>query len=144
MSIASQEVLSSQDVVVVIPCLNEEAYIGNTLARFTAEPASIVRKIVVSDGGSTDETLKIVETCARRDSRVVILHNSHKIQSSGLNRAVETYGDLARFILRADAHADYPAGFCSKLLAVQSVTGADSVVVSMIAKGITCFQEAAA
>jgi succinoglycan biosynthesis protein ExoA len=145
MSISMQEETSSRDaVVVVIPCLNEEGHIGGTLARFMADPVSIVRKIVVSDGGSTDQTLKIIEACALRDSRVVVLHNRQRIQSAGLNRAVETYGDLARFIVRADAHADYPDGFCMKLLATQSITGADSVVVSMIAKGITCFQTAAA
>jgi succinoglycan biosynthesis protein ExoA len=136
--------LSGDDVVVVIPCLNEEKHIANTLSRFMAEPESIVRKIVVSDGGSADRTLAIVDSCARRDGRVVVLHNSGRIQSCGLNRAVEAYGDVARFVLRVDAHAEYPADFCSKLLVAQSKTGANSVVVSMIAKGTACFQKAAA
>jgi succinoglycan biosynthesis protein ExoA len=131
-------------VVIVVPCLNEEEHIEQTLAQFMAEPAHTVCKIVVSDGGSTDRTVKIVEECARRDGRVVLLRNNRRIQSSALNRAVEQYGDLARFIVRVDAHADYPAGFCATLLAAQRMTGADSVVVSMIAKGVTCFQEAAA
>ena len=100
-------------VVVVIPCLNEENHIGNTLSRFMAEPAHTVCKIVVSDGGSTDGTLEIVEDYARRDSRVAILHNRRRIQSSGINRAVEEYGDLAPYVVRVDAHADYPAGFCA-------------------------------
>jgi glycosyltransferase involved in cell wall biosynthesis len=131
-------------VVVVIPCLNEENHIKNTLARFMAEPTHTVCKIVVSDGGSTDRTLQIVEECAQSDSRVAVLHNHQRIQSSGINRAVEEYGDLARFIVRVDAHADYPVGFCATLLAAQRSTGANSVVISMIAKGITCFQTAAA
>lgn len=131
-------------MVVVIPCLNEENHIENTLARFMAEPENTVRKIVVSDGGSTDRTLKIVEECARHDSRVAVLHNYRRIQSSGVNRVVEEYGDLAPFILRLDAHSDYPVGFCEKLLAAQCATGANSIVVSMIAKGATCFQTAAA
>jgi len=139
------EVSSSRDaVIVVIPCLNEEEHIENILVRFTAESSSIVRKIVVADGGSTDQTLTIVESCARTDGRIAILHNRNRIQSSGLNRAVEAYGDDARFVVRVDAHSDYPAGFCRKLLAAQAVTGANSVVVSMIAKGNSCFQEAAA
>jgi succinoglycan biosynthesis protein ExoA len=131
-------------VVVVIPCLNEEEHIEKTLAHFMAEPEQTVCRIAVSDGGSTDRTVKIVEECAQRDSRVVLLHNDRRIQSSAVNRAVEQYGDLARFIVRVDAHADYPAGFCTALLAAQRMTGADSVVVSMIAKGVTCFQTAAA
>jgi succinoglycan biosynthesis protein ExoA len=135
---------SSNSVVVVVPCLNEEEHIEKTLAHFMAESAHTVCKIVVSDGGSTDRTMKIVEECARRDSRVVVLRNHRRIQSSALNRAVEQYGDLARFIIRVDAHADYPPGFCTTLLAAQRMTGADSIVVSMIAKGITCFQTATA
>jgi succinoglycan biosynthesis protein ExoA len=135
---------SSDSVVVVVPSLNEEEHIEKTLAHFMAVPAHTVCKIVVSDGGSTDRTVKIVEECALRDSRVVLLRNNRRIQSSALNRAVEQYGDLARFIVRVDAHADYPPGFCTTLLAAQRMTDADSVVVSMIAKGVTCFQAAAA
>ena len=97
-------------VIVVVPCLNEEEHIEKTLAHFMAEPAPTVCKIVVSDGGSTDRTVKIVEECALRDSRVVLLRNNRRIQSSALNRAVEQYGNLARFIVRVDAHADYPTG----------------------------------
>ena len=135
---------SPDGVVVVVPCLNEEEHIEKTLAHFMAEPYDAVRKIVVSDGGSTDRTVKIVEQCALRDNRVVLLRNNRRIQSSALNRAVEQYGHLARFIIRADAHADYPPGFCKRLLAAQQMTGAEAVVVSMIAKGVTCFQVAAA
>jgi succinoglycan biosynthesis protein ExoA len=145
MPVAPQDVSRPSDsVIVVIPCLNEEEHIERTLAHFMAECPSAVCKIIVSDGGSTDDTVKIIEQCALRDSRVVLLRNTRRIQSSALNMAVEQYGDLARFIVRVDAHADYPPGFCTTLLAAQRMTGADSVVVSMIAKGVSCFQRAAA
>lgn len=134
----------SSSAVVVIPCLNEEDHIQGVLDHFAAEPEQTVRKIVVADGGSTDRTIKIVEACSRRDERIVLLDNVRRIQSSGINRAVEQYGDLAPFIIRVDAHADYPAGFCAALLAAQQVTAASSVVVSMTARGLTCFQKAAA
>ena len=141
MPIASKEFAAQpHSAVVVIPCLNEEEHIERTITHFTAEPPNIVCRIVVADGGSTDRTLKIVEQCALRDSRLVLLNNNQRIQGSGINRAVELYGDLAPFILRVDAHADYPTGFCAKLLSAQQMTGAQSVVVSMVAKGITCFQ----
>ncbi|MGJ4892928.1 glycosyltransferase family 2 protein [Bradyrhizobium sp. HKCCYLS3077] len=130
--------------IVVIPCLNEEEHIEQTLNHFIAEPDGIVCKIVVADGGSTDRTAEIVERCAARDNRIVVLHNRRRIQSCGVNRAVEDWGDSAPFLVRVDAHAAYPAGFCARLLAAQEATGADSVVVSMIAKGTTCFQRATA
>lgn len=145
MSIAPKKAADEPfSAIVVIPCLNEEEHIGRTIAHFLTEPADIVRRIVVADGGSTDRTLKIVEDCAGLDDRVVLIGNDRRIQSSGVNRAVELYGDLAPCLIRVDAHADYPAGFCGKLLAARQMTGADSVVVSMIARGIECFQAAAA
>jgi succinoglycan biosynthesis protein ExoA len=145
MPIAPQDGSHSIDrAIVVVPCLNEEQHIEKTLAHFMAAPPNTVCKIVVSDGGSTDNTVKIIEQCALRDGRVVLLRNTRRIQSSALNTAVAQYGDLARFVIRADAHADYPPGFCTTLLAAQHMTGADAVVVSMIAKGVTCFQIAAA
>jgi len=144
MPVASDQLARSPSAVVVIPCLNEEGYIQGVLDHFAAEPEHIVRKIVVADGGSTDRTIEIVEECSRRDGRIVLLNNVRRIQSSGVNRAVEQYGDLAPFIIRVDAHAGYPRGFCETLLAAQGTTGADSVVVSMTARGVTCFQQAAA
>ena len=145
MPIAPDELASlPSSAIVVIPCLNEEGHIQGVIDHFAAESESVVRKIVVADGGSTDRTIKIVEECSRRDGRIVLLHNTRQIQSSGINRAVEQYGDLAPFLIRVDAHADYPAGFCETLLAAQKMTGAESVVVSMTATGVTCFQKAAA
>jgi succinoglycan biosynthesis protein ExoA len=130
--------------IVVVPCLNEAKYIERTLASVMAEPAGTVRKIVVVDGGSTDRTLAVVAACAQRDDRIVVLDNERRIQSSGVNRAVEQYGDLAPYLIRIDAHAGYPEGYCTALLRAQAETGAQSVVVSMIAEGATCFQTAAA
>ena len=145
MPIASDQLARPpSSAVVVIPCLNEEGHIQGVLDHFAAEPEHIVRKIVVADGGSTDRTIEIVEACSRRDDRIVLLSNARRIQSSGINRAVEQYGDLAPFIIRVDAHSDYPLDFCETLLATQQMTGADSVVVSMTAKGAICFQKAAA
>jgi succinoglycan biosynthesis protein ExoA len=145
MSITPNDIVGSpSSAVVVIPCLNEEEHIEKTIAHFAAESPGIVCKIVVVDGGSTDQTLKIVQKCAAGDRRVALITNDRRIQSSGINRAVEVYGDLAPFIVRADAHADYPGGFCQKLLEAQRVTGADSVVISMTSKGEACFQTAAA
>jgi succinoglycan biosynthesis protein ExoA len=139
-----KDIVGSASAIVVIPCLNEEDHIESTISRFTAEPNSIVSKIVLVDGGSSDHTLTIVQRCALSDPRVALIRNDRRIQSSGINRAVELYGDLAPFIIRVDAHADYPRDFCKTLLEAQQRTGADSVVVSMIAKGKGCFQVAAA
>ena len=61
-----------------------------------------------------------------------------------VNDAVAKFGDGAEFLIRIDAHAEYPHQFCAQLLEIQARTGADSVVVSMHTIGRTCFQRAAA
>ena len=74
----------------------------------------------------------------------VLMDNPGRIQAIGINDAVRKYGTGAKFLLRLDAHASYPAHYCEQLLKVQTRTNADSVVVSMFTEGSTCFERAAA
>jgi succinoglycan biosynthesis protein ExoA len=54
------------------------------------------------------------------------------------------HGAGCDFLIRVDAHGDFPAHYCRSLLETQAKTCADSVVVSMVAAGEGCFQRAAA
>jgi succinoglycan biosynthesis protein ExoA len=131
-------------VLCVIPCLNEADHLDGLIATLRSGGSWIDMKIAVVDGGSGDGSQAIVRRHMGEDKRVVLLENAKRVQSAAINKAVEIYGDGCEFLVRVDAHADYPAHYCEDLLAVQSETGADSVVVSMLAKGNTCFQRAAA
>jgi len=131
-------------VLVVIPCLNEQAHIETVLRGLAAEAHRTPMRIVVADGGSTDGSRAIVERIAARDSRVILLDNPKRIQSAGVNQAARLYGAGFAFLLRVDAHARYPNRFCERLLAIRAKTAADSVVVAMRAVGRTCFERAAA
>jgi len=131
-------------VLVVIPCLNEEAHIETVLRGLAAEAHRTPMRIVVADGGSTDGTRAIVARIAAQDPRVVLLDNPKRIQSAGVNLAARLYGEGCDFLLRVDAHARYPNRFCERMLAVQAKTDADSVVVAMRTVGDTCFERAAA
>lgn len=122
------------EVLVVIPCLNEEAHIDRLLKRLRADPGARRARIVVADGGSTDRSVEIVHEHAKRDPRVVFVRNDKRYQSAAVNRAFALYGAAADIIIRIDAHATYPADYCQRLQYAQIETGADSVVVSMIAK----------
>jgi succinoglycan biosynthesis protein ExoA len=108
------------------------------------EADRVPMKLVIADGGSTDGTREIAHRLAAEDPRVVFLENLKRIQSAAVNLAVQRYGGAFEFLIRIDAHADYPPRYCERLLAEQAATGADSVVVSMIAKGEGAFQRAAA
>lgn len=134
------------DCLVVIPCLNEEAYIGGLLDQLLTDQASAGSLIVVVDGGSSDATLQIVSDHAARSSRVVLLDNPKRIQSAGVNLAVVRYGHGRRWLVRIDAHALYPTDYVSRLLTVAVAAGAASVVTPMITQAVegACFQDAAA
>jgi succinoglycan biosynthesis protein ExoA len=136
--------MTSRDTLVVVPTLNEAAHIEDVL-RQLFEDAGVARmQIVVADGGSTDGTREIVARIAASRDDVVLLHNPKRLQSAAVNAAVATHGAGLAWLGRVDAHAAYPPSYISRLIAIAEETGADSVTTSMIARGETCFQKAAA
>lgn len=130
------------DVLVVIPCLNEEANLARLLDRLVADTGGA--DIVVADGGSTDRSLEIVADYRRRYRNIHLLPNPRRIQSAGINLAVTTMGRGKRWLLRIDAHCDYPEGYMAGLLDSAARHDATSVVVPMITRGHGCFQRACA
>jgi succinoglycan biosynthesis protein ExoA len=138
-------IASGADVLIVIPSLNEAAHIESVIAALQADPRCREALIVVSDGGSTDRTVAIVERIGAADPRVRVLATTRRLNTSAsINRAVEHYGDGRRWLVRLDAHAGYPPAYASRLVAKAVETGAASVVTPMITRGTTCFQRAAA
>ncbi len=132
------------ELLAVIPCLNEERHlegvVRNIIDNFS--PASFL--LVIADGGSSDQTPLIAQKLAAQFPNVRYLHNPKRLQSAAVNLAAATYGRKARWLLRLDAHADYPKDYCQTLVAEQEATGAAAVVVSMNTVGETGFQRAAA
>lgn len=131
-------------VLVIIPCLNEAKHIEPLVRYLLAEGATTPMDIVIADGGSTDGTIEIAHNLAESHTNVHYLPNPKRIQSAAINLAVEHFGANHTYLIRIDAHADYPAGFCAALLADATRLGADSVVVSMNTIGKAGFQIAVA
>lgn len=131
-------------VLVVIPCLNEAAHLEALIERLRADPRAAAHRIVVADGGSTDGSREIVRRIAARAPNVVLLDNPDRLQSAGVNRAVRVHGGDRAWLVRVDAHADYPHAYVSRLIDEAVEVGADSVVVSMLTRSEGGFQTAAA
>ena len=131
-------------VLIVIPCLNEAAYLEKLVGQLLATTQHLNRKIVIVDGGSTDGTLSIARQLAAQHSEVTYIHNIKRIQSAAVNLAVATFGDDFDYLIRIDAHSDYPENYCAALLFDASQTHAQSVVVSMDTIGKSRFQKALA
>lgn len=129
------------DVLVVIPCLNEEAHIEQVIRKLMSDPRPEHFLVVVADGGSSDHTCKIVERLLKEFVRLRLIHNPNKIQSSAVNMAVRKYGRLFKYLLRIDAHSGYPDRFIDKLSQQLVITDAKSVVVPLETVGLTRFQK---
>ena len=130
--------------MVVIPCLNEAAHIGDLVAQLVGPADRLDMLIVVADGGSTDGTVRIVKEIAAHEPRVALLNNPRRLQAAAVNLALAAYGDEFERFIRIDAHGGYPADYCDRLIEEADATGADSVVVSMLTQGLGAFQRATA
>lgn len=127
----------SEDVLAVIPTLNEERHIRDVVLGLLADPQNRrgLLTIVVADGGSQDATRTIVRELAQEYDNVHLLDNPARLQSAGVNCAVRRFGPGKAWLLRCDAHALYPANFCSTLIASAELTGASAVVVPLDSLG---------
>lgn len=138
------DVCKSVSSLIIIPCLNEEKHIGALLDKLGAELDHMNAKIVVADGGSRDATRDIVAARSANDPRILLLDNPRRIQSAAINLAVATFGRDYEYLIRIDAHGDYPDDYCRQLVREAIRTQADSVVVAMETVGFGIFQKATA
>lgn len=130
------------DSLIVIPCLNEEEHLPALLGQLLREAKDSL--IVVADGGSTDRSREIVREFAALSPNVVLMPNPRRLQAAGVNLAVRLHGAGRTWLVRMDAHAEYPENYVAGLLHHARETGATSVVVPMVSQGASGFQIAAA
>lgn len=92
-------------VTIIMPVLNEAAFIRRSLAAALAQDYPPGRlEILVVDGGSTDGTQRIVQEIIAQTGKPVVklLHNPRRIQAAALNIGIEAArGDI---IVRVDGH----------------------------------------
>jgi len=93
-------------VSVIIPMRNEAGSIAACLQSVLAQDYPPERfEVLVVDGASSDDSVRVVEECARRSGRVRLLHNPRRVVPSALNIAIRAArGDI---LMRVDT-----AGIC--------------------------------
>lgn len=135
--------LDSPLVSVVVPVFNEALHISKCLesVRRQSYPAELI-EIIVADGGSSDETRRLVAEMATNDPRIRLVDNPRRNQAAGLNIAIgESQGQV---IARLDGHAEWPAEHLERCVRLLQVTEADSVGGTMDAVGTSSFTDAVA
>ncbi len=138
--------VAARNVLVAIPVLNEAAHISDCLTSLFADPWLCGARVVVADGGSTDDTCAIVRAMVADHPALSLIHNPGRLQSAAINAVIRECADEdTRFLVRCDAHATYPPRFVARVTqALSAWPDAASIVTPMDATGQGCFQRAAA
>ncbi|MDW7760048.1 MAG: glycosyltransferase family 2 protein [Acidobacteriota bacterium] len=106
---------------IVMPCLDEERFIGRAVESLL-EGAGDDVEILVVDGGSRDQTRDLVRGFAERGAPVRLLDNPRRRVSAAMNIGIrEARGD---WIVRADAHCVYPPRYARRCVELLEKTGA--------------------
>jgi glycosyltransferase involved in cell wall biosynthesis len=114
-------------VTIAIPCFNEAKFIEKCVesVRKFVLPVGVTIEILVIDGNSTDTTVAIADSLARKDPRIRVIDNPGRIQSCALNIAFrEARGER---LLRLDAHAIYPESYLKLCIETTARVNADNV-----------------
>lgn len=129
-------------VSVVMPVLNEEKHLAESVAAVLGQEYPGGFELVLAIGPSKDRTEAIARDLAAADSRITVVRNPSGRIASAMNAAVKT----ARYdiITRIDAHSMLPDGYLRTAVRALAETGAADVGGWMAAEGVTPFQQAVA
>lgn len=105
----------TEKVSVVVPCRNEEKFIGQVLENILKQdyPVELLEVFVV-DGDSDDNTPGIIRSYTENHKHIHLLNNPAKVVPYALNQAIRKA--TGSIILRMDAHSVYPPGYISSLV----------------------------
>ena len=110
---------------VVVPMRNEERYIGKCLDTILAYDFRMIRcEILVVDGRSIDRSRSIVEHMATKHPMIRLLDNPAGIASTAMNLGIRAA--KGEYVLRMDAHSEYPPNYIRTCLEELERTGAEN------------------
>src|ERR1051326_6340840 len=119
------EVNHKPTVSVIIPVRNEEKYLEKCLRSILASDYSSEIEILVVDGESSDRSRELVQMYAARDARIRLLENPGQVAAAAMNIGIKHA--RGSYIVRMDAHAEYPRDYISNCVSELERTGADNV-----------------
>jgi succinoglycan biosynthesis protein ExoA len=128
-------------VAVLLPTLNEEAFIDSCLESLVAQDFEGDWEVVIADGGSSDATRELAVGWSDRLSLRVI-DNPGRLQSEGLWIATEA--TTAEILVRADAHTTYAVDYVRRSVETLLETGAGAVGGPMVPDAPSTFGKAVA
>jgi succinoglycan biosynthesis protein ExoA len=106
------DAVSAVDASVLVPVLNEEAFIRDTVAAMQAQTFDGEVEFLFMDGGSEDRTRELIEELAREDPRIRLFDNPGRTSTAGLN--VGLRNARGEYVVRMDAHTFYPPDYIAR------------------------------
>ena len=113
-------------VSIIIPCRNEEKFIGRCLSSVVAQdfPKEDLEVLVI-DGMSEDKTEAIIKSFSLKYPFIKMFKNPKKITPSALNIGIKASN--GEIIIRMDAHATYKKDYVSKSVRYLEKYKADNI-----------------
>jgi glycosyltransferase involved in cell wall biosynthesis len=142
MSTYMGELSVSPAVSVILPVLNEEAHLEESITAILAQDYRGLFEVILALGPSQDRTDEIAKSLAARDSRVKLVANPTGKTAAGLNLAVAA--SAHPIVVRVDGHAKIPQNYLTLAAEILEKTGAVNVGGVMAAEGISNFEMAVA
>jgi glycosyltransferase involved in cell wall biosynthesis len=111
---------------IIIPCRNEERYIRDALESvFNSDLPDDQYEVLVVDGMSSDDTVEILNQIAAEHDNVRVLKNPDRTVPFAMNIGIRQAA--GEYIIRLDAHCEYPPNYFSELIKHQKELQADNV-----------------
>ena len=129
-------------VSIVVPVLNEQDHLAESVARLLAQQYDGPLDIVLALGPSDDDTDLIARELANDDPRVTLVSNPTGATPAGLNLAIAA--SSGEVVVRCDGHALLSPDYVQVAVETLVRTGADNVGGIMAAEGVTDFEQAVA
>jgi glycosyltransferase involved in cell wall biosynthesis len=136
------ELSVSPAVSVILPVLNEEAHLEESILAILAQDYRGLFEVILALGPSQDRTDEIAKSLSARDPRVKLVANPTGKTAAGLNLAVATSNHP--IVVRVDGHAKIPQNYLTLAVEILEKTGAVNVGGVMAAEGISNFEKAVA
>ena len=138
MATSMGELSVSPAISVILPVLNEEPHLAESVSAILSQDYIGSFEIILALGPSRDQTNKIAESLAQRDSRIKLVMNPSGKTAAGLNLAIAA--SESPVIVRVDGHAKIPNNYLSLAVSILRESGAVNVGGVMAAEGVTNFE----
>ena len=136
------ELSASPAVSVILPVLNEEAHLEDSILAILSQDYHGSFEVILALGPSRDGTNEIAAALAAKDARVKLVSNPTGKTAAGLNLAVAA--SQSPVVVRVDGHAEIPSNYITLAVEILRETGAVNVGGIMAAEGISKFEKAVA